>query len=74
MTTLNNERKVRTDKYLFSVKAMSKVFRAKFVALLRTSGVKDSNLMDKLFTKNWVVYAKRPFGGPKQVIEYLVAP
>ena len=27
--------------------------------------------MDKLFTKNWVVYAKRPFGGPKQVIEYL---
>lgn len=21
--------------------------------------------------KNWVVYAKRPFGGPKQVIEYL---
>ncbi|QBO58794.1 hypothetical protein NBC122_01986 [Chryseobacterium salivictor] len=34
-------------------------------------GVKDSNLMDKLFSKNWVVYAKRPFGGPKQVIEYL---
>ncbi|WP_185145771.1 hypothetical protein [Chryseobacterium salivictor] len=24
-------------------------------------GVKDSNLMDKLFSKNWVVYAKRPF-------------
>lgn len=26
---------------------------------------------DLLFKKNWVVYAKRPFGGPKQVIEYL---
>jgi Putative transposase/Transposase zinc-binding domain len=24
-----------------------------------------------LYTKPWVVYAKRPFGGPKQVIEYL---
>ena len=65
------KKKVRTDKYLFCVKAMSKVFRAKFVALLRASGIKDQDLMDKLFTKNWVVYAKRPFGGPKQVIEYL---
>ena len=64
-------RKVRTDKYLFPVKALSKVFRAKFVASLRTSGIKDQNLIDQLFTKNWVVYAKRPFGGPKQVIEYL---
>ncbi len=27
--------------------------------------------MEKLFAKSWVVYAKRPFGGPKQVIEYL---
>ena len=65
------KRKIRTDKYLFSVKAMSKVFRAKFVASLRNSGIADQNVTEKLFTKNWVVYAKRPFGGPKQVIEYL---
>ena len=50
---------------------MSKVFRAKFVASLRSSGIKDADLMEKLFAKNWVVYAKKPFGGPKQVIEYL---
>jgi len=25
----------------------------------------------KLYDKGWVVYAKEPFGGPKQVIEYL---
>ena len=31
----------------------------------------DNNLLQSLFSKNWVVYAKRPFGGPKQVIEYL---
>jgi hypothetical protein len=24
-----------------------------------------------LYEKKWVIYAKRPFGGPKQVIEYL---
>jgi hypothetical protein len=28
-------------------------------------------LCDRLFSKNWVVYAKRPFGGPEQVFEYL---
>ena len=62
---------MRTDKYLFAVKALSKVFRAKFVASIRACGITDRDLMDKLFSKNWVVYAKRPFGGPKQVIEYL---
>ena len=28
-------------------------------------------LIDKLYSKEWVVYSKIPFGGPKQVIEYL---
>jgi hypothetical protein len=28
-------------------------------------------LFDSLYAKPWVVYAKRPFGGPKQVVEYL---
>lgn len=63
--------KVRTDKYLFSVKALSKVFRAKYVAGLREGGVEDKALLESLFHKEWVVYAKRPFGGPQQVIEYL---
>ena len=63
-------------KFLFPVKAMSKVFRAKFVALLRLY-VKQSDLQlapglfKSLFSKKWVIYAKRPFGGPRQVIEYL---
>ena len=63
--------KVRSDKYLFCVKALSKVFRAKYVAHLRESGVDDRVLLESLFQKNWVVYAKRPFGGPQAVIEYL---
>lgn len=65
------QKQLRSNKYLFPVKAMSKVFRAKYVQLLRAQKVEDKTLLQSLFTKNWIVYAKRPFGGPKQVIEYL---
>ncbi len=30
-----------------------------------------ARLIDKLYRTDWVVYAKRPFGGPEQVFEYL---
>jgi len=65
------KKRLRSDKYLFPVKALSKVFRAKYVQMLRAGGVTDKPLIESLFQKQWVVYAKRPFGGPKQVIEYL---
>lgn len=59
-------------KYLFPVKAMSKVFRAKFIESLKNKITDlEKNLVNKLFEKNWVVYAKRPFGNPSSVIEYL---
>lgn len=59
-------------KYLFPVKAMSKVFRAKFVESLKGK-IPDleKNLVNELFKKDWVVYAKRPFGNSMSVIEYL---
>ena len=50
---------------------MSKVFRARYVQYLRQYGFADKSIIESLFLKPWVVYAKRPFGGPKQVIEYL---
>ena len=51
---------------------MSKVFRAKYVDLLRKSELKiPQSTYDKVFSKNWVVYAKRPFLKPEFVIEYL---
>lgn len=65
------QKQVRSNKYLFSVKAMSKVFRAKYVQQLREKGVGEKGLIESLFAKDWIVYAKRPFGGPLQVIEYL---
>lgn len=59
-------------KYLFPVKALSKVFRGRMVALLRKSFPNEEKaFFEGLFKTEWVVYAKRPFGGPQQVIDYL---
>jgi hypothetical protein len=59
-------------KYLFNVKSMSKVFRAKYVALLRKSKTPvPQEVYDKVFTKKWVVFAKQQFHTPKYVVEYL---
>jgi len=58
-------------KYLFPVKAMSKVFRARYVEELRKITPVDRTLSEQLFSKPWVVYCKRPFFGPQQVVEYL---
>lgn len=65
------KQQLRSHKFLFPVKALSKVFRAKYVQQLRQKPIADKALIESLFTKQWVVYAKRPFGGPQQVIEYL---
>ena len=72
ITPNGNWKNVRKDgKFLFSVKAMSKVFRAKYVADLSSKIELEKPLREVLFSKPWVVFAKRPFGSPKSVIEYL---
>jgi hypothetical protein len=60
------------DKYLFCVKAMSGVFRAKYVQILKEKvhGL-DKVLINSLFKKKWVVYAKQAFGNADSVVEYL---
>ncbi len=69
------------DDFLFPVKAMAIVFRAKYLQTLKKL-VADkkialppdfdlTQLVNLLFKKDWVVYTKKPFGGPQQVIEYL---
>jgi len=69
--------------FLFPVKALSKVFRGKFVAAL-TAARQDGklqqpdpaehawhDLLTRLHQHDWVVYAKEPLGGPAQVLDYL---
>ena len=69
--------------FLFPVKALSKVFRGKFVAALKAAR-QDGKLNQALLPEHawrdllarahqhdWVVYAKEPLGGPAQVLDYL---
>lgn len=63
-------------KFLFPVKVMSALFKGLFLdmfkAYCRKSNVSfDSAWLSELYKMPWVVYAKRPFAGPQQVIEYL---
>ncbi|HYN26712.1 MAG TPA: IS91 family transposase [Burkholderiales bacterium] len=73
--------------FLFPVQALSQVFRGKFLAALTrafdTGGIKLEGSPDTLAqaararsltslrNTPWVVYAKQPFGGPQQVLDYL---
>lgn len=66
----------RDGNFLFPIKAMSIIFKHKFMAELcqMTKGMNKPvkpQLRKKLYAQNWNVYAKQPFYGPEQVIEYL---
>jgi len=68
-------------RFLFPVKAMQLVFKGKFLQALKQmiakgevvmpEGTDAKQLLDVVYAKDWVVYAKAPFGGPHAVIEYL---
>ena len=62
--------------FLFPFKALSRVFRGKFLALLQQACDKGkfpaaNNETKASRRKNWVVYAKKPFGSPEKVLDYL---
>jgi len=57
--------------FLFRVENLSAVFRGKFISSLQKILPRDKQFIRELYKTNWVVYAKEPFAGPEQVIEYL---
>jgi hypothetical protein len=59
------------DRYLFPKRAISTVFRARFMAELRKKMDIPQQIAKQVFKNKWVVYAKRPFACPKTVVEYL---
>ena len=59
------------NRYLFPKRAMSLVYRAKFMEELRKRITIPQSIAKQAFKKKWVVYAKRPFSSPKTVVEYL---
>lgn len=64
-------------RYLFPIEPMKSVYRGKFIAGLRqlekakSIPAQSTGFYNKLYRQDWVVFAKRPFGGPEQVMEYL---
>lgn len=68
-------------RFLFPVKAMSIVYRAKFLQSLKQmidsgevilpDNKDEKQFLNLLYHKDWILYAKAPFGGPQAVIEYL---
>lgn len=73
--------KRKNNTYLFPKDAMRKIYKAYFLRQLRKMlakkllQVKDDVVMEGMIKeigfKKWNVYAKKPFGGPLQVLEYL---
>jgi predicted Zn-ribbon and HTH transcriptional regulator len=70
--------------FLFPVKALSIVFRGKFLDLLKkafdrnmlllvgqSASLAFNLLINALPNKPWIVYAKKPFGSPAHVLDYL---
>jgi Putative transposase/Transposase zinc-binding domain len=57
--------------FLFRVENLSRVFRGKFISALQKKLPQSKTFINDLYKTNWVVYAKEPFAGPEQVIEYL---
>jgi hypothetical protein len=75
-------------RYLFPVRALSAVFRGKYLAGLQRlfahgalpfhgglealgTSAAFARLLAECRTRPWVVYSKRPFAGPAQVLRYL---
>jgi predicted Zn-ribbon and HTH transcriptional regulator len=62
--------------FLFPVKVLSQLFRGKFLdgvkrCIDRGTVQTTGQALTELRRKNWVVYAKKPFGSPQTVLDYL---
>ena len=83
ITPQNKWRNAKTNgKYIFPVKAVSKVFRGKFInelILLQKNSnialeepIEQKNIFKHpLYKHKWVVYAKQPSNGGEQIVEYI---
>jgi hypothetical protein len=74
------------DTFLFKITSLAKEFRKRYLKLLFKAYLKDEliftkktavleqdfeQFIDSLSKTRWIAYAKRPFAGPEQVLEYL---
>lgn len=73
----SKQKNKKNKDFLYPIDELKKKYKAKFMAALRKlikQGLiekQEPKFLNEVFNKNWVVYAKRPFAGAKQVIDYL---
>jgi hypothetical protein len=66
-----------SDKYLFRVQSLAKEFKKQYLNLVtenldpKASPRNSMELLQRAREKTWIIYAKKPFAGPEQVLEYL---
>jgi hypothetical protein len=64
-------------KFFAPVKVLSRIFRGKFIHMLEDLIAREiiqsdfSSLKPQLYKKDWVVYSKKSFAGPAQILSYL---
>jgi hypothetical protein len=68
--------KRKKNNFLFPEKSLQKMYKAKFLngiakLNLKKEGLDYDNIIREIGFKKWNVYAKAPFGGPAQVVEYV---
>jgi hypothetical protein len=73
----------RRKNFFLPVRVLARYFRRRFLEMLRQTLRGDTafrsrvdhaeDLLSRASTHEWIVYAKRPFGGPEQVLGYLAA-
>jgi hypothetical protein len=65
------------DDFLFHVVPLAKEFKKRYLSQITTRldnltlPENSSNLLEQAWKKDWIVYAKKPFAGPEQVLTYL---
>lgn len=70
--------------FLVSVKVLSRLFRGKFIDSMKKLDLLDENsssidfdsepyrsLVNELYSKEWVVYSKKPFGSNQAILNYI---
>ena len=70
------EAKRKKNNFLFPENSLKKMYKAKFLdgiakLKLKKEGIDYPRIIREIGFKKWNVYAKAPFGGPAQVVEYV---
>jgi hypothetical protein len=66
-----------SDTFLFSTSSLAREFKKRYLNLIDTNTEKLQTPQDfqehlqKSWDQKWIVYAKKPFAGPEQVLNYL---